>query len=242
MTELILSDITRMGPGHCIIGLERVGSAYRSVRPLPRFGNAWPKAFAHKRGERLQFSLSLGSLVQRPHVEDRPSTGAMTTVGAESEEVLVACLRQAELAETVKDLFGCNVHESPRGGAAVWIQPAEAIRSICGASFENVRFRIVGDRLRAALALPSGEALRSLPVVDREWNEFAEEVLRQTQGANQLQRVERFLNRTMQEKLLHSPVLFARIGLTRPDADGHCWLMLDSLFPEPQEEWLSDLQ
>jgi hypothetical protein len=33
---------------------------------------------------------------------------------------------------------------------------------------------------------------------------------------------------------------FARIGLARPNS-GRCWLMLDSLFPQPQESWLGGL-
>jgi hypothetical protein len=238
MTELILSDITRMGPGFCIIGLEQTAQGFRSVRPLPPVGFAWPITFRHQRGARLRFILSTPPNISRPHVEDRPSSGAIEAAGKESEEKLLACLRDAEIAEKIQDLFGCAMHPSPFGGPAVWVTPEEAVRSICGIPIENLRFKLYPDRARIALTLGSGETLRGLPVVDRYWNEFLEEALGRTQGANRLQRVEQFANRIVRERVLKNSSLFARVGLPRADDEGRCWLMLDSLVPEPQLAWL----
>jgi hypothetical protein len=40
---LILSDITEMGSGLCVIGIEQVGkNEFHSVRPMPPMGYAWP--------------------------------------------------------------------------------------------------------------------------------------------------------------------------------------------------------
>lgn len=121
------------------------------------------------------------------------------------------------------------------------MKPEEAPRSICGCDFQNLRFRLYPDRVRAGLVMVSGETLRSLPVVDRDWNEFIERAVKQIGGANRLQRVQRFLNGRILEKILSSPDRLARIGLARPGPDGACWLMLDSIFPLPQAGWLEDL-
>ncbi len=239
MTELILSEITLMRPGHCVIGLEQTPQGYRSVRPLPRAGNAWPSPFRHGRGERLRFQLTELPPV-RPHVEDRQSSGTIAATDRVSEEALVGFLRQAEIGNVLQELFGCNVRESPMGGDSACVEPGEAVRSICGCDFQNIRFRAFPDRLRVALSLSSGETLPDLPVVDRDWNEFYSNVLGQMRGANLLTRVKRFFNSYVEEKVLEGPNRFARIGLTRP-FEGCCWLMLDSLFPLPQTLWLDHL-
>ena len=52
MRDLILSDITVMGPGYCVIGLERVAQdAFRSVRPLPPRSYAWPSDISLRTGK-----------------------------------------------------------------------------------------------------------------------------------------------------------------------------------------------
>jgi len=58
-------------------------------------------------------------------------------------------------------------------------------------------------------------------------------------GANRLPRLERFLNSNFHYKIMSCPHHFIRLGLTRP-YNGLCWLMLDTLFPLPQKEWLED--
>ena len=238
MTELILSEITQMKWGHCVIGLERVGQGYCSIRPLPRFGNAWPSPFRHERGDRLQFYLS-ALPTERPHVEDRISSGTISAAGKVSKAELVNCLRQAEVAQELRELFGCEVHERRHRGN-VCTKPGQGIRSICGCHFLNIRLQRLSNELRAALTLPSGEALRDLPVVDRDWNEFIELAVNRIVGANQLQRLNRFFNFHLRDKLLNDPDRFARIGLSRPFKE-RCWLMLDSLFPLPRVAWLENL-
>ena len=64
------------------------------------------------------------------------------------------------------------------------------------------------------------------------------QLVKRIQRADPLPLAERFLNRTVAEKMLLSPQRFARIGLPRPRTDRQCWLMLDSLFPQPNEAWL----
>lgn len=57
---------------------------------------------------------------------------------------------------------------------------------------------------------------------------------------NRAARVERFLNSQFQYKIMSCPHHFVRIGLTRPYRE-FCWLMLDTLFPMPQADWLEEL-
>ncbi len=99
---------------------------------------------------------------------------------------------------------------------------------------QDVRFEVfVADeeaRLRCRLLLASGEALQSLPVVCRQWNWLLQRLL---EG----DRVREKLNGPIRERVVQSKCRLARIGLTRPKEE-RCWLMLDSLFPEPQESWL----
>lgn len=239
MTELILSEITRMQAGHCVIGLEKAGDRYRSIRPFPRVGHAWPKVFPHQRGDRLQFFLS-EVFPTKPHLEDRPSTGLRGNPGRLPEAELVQCLRKAEQADRLNDLFGCPVTlRRFRGNACV--EPGQGTRSICGCDFLNLQLRLVGTEARAKLILPSGETLHDLPLVDRDWNEFIEGARGGMTGANQAQRLNRFLASRVPAILSSDPKRFARIGLSRP-YEGGCWLMLDSLFPLPQQAWLEHLK
>jgi hypothetical protein len=239
MTELILSEITRMQAGHCVIGLEKAGDRYQSVRPFPRAGHAWPERFPYHRGDRLQFFLSAVSPTT-PHLEDRRSTGVRGSPGRLPEAELVQCLRKAEQADRLNDLFGCPVTlRRFRGNACV--EPGQGTRSICGCDFLNLQLRLVGTEARAKLVLPSGETLHDLPLVDRDWNEFIEGARSGMTGANQAQRLNRFLASRVPAILSSDPKRFARIGLSRP-YEGGCWLMLDSLFPLPQQVWLEHLK
>ncbi len=237
MTKLLISDITRMRRGFCVIGLEHKGYVLRSIRPLPPTGNAW-RRFPYKRGDVLQFLLSaLPTAV--PHVEDSASTGIMGKTSQLPEGDLVGYLRRAEVAENARGLFACHVHENVRG-SGIFVEPNLASRSICGCEVQNIRFQLFPEAIRATLLLPSGETLRDLPVVDRDWVGFIRRVSRKIAGANRLQRANRFLNGRMMERLFTDTNQFARIGLTRLHNNRH-WLMLDSLFPSPQITWLDGL-
>lgn len=242
MLELILSDITVMGPGYCVIGLERLASgAYRSIRPMPPWGFAWRDPFSWQRGDCVGFSFRPIS-VARPHVEDVRSSGLNGRGWALGQEELVNCLRKAEVSSDLEHLFGCSVKASTGGGRALWASPAEAARSICGCEYLNLRFRLFpepkGFNLRAEMTLASNERLSSLPVVDRAWRSFANQVFQRIQRSDALAFAERFLNTRIRQALSVSTQHFARIGLPRPRADQQCWLMLDSLFPQPAESWL----
>ncbi len=236
-TELLISEITLMGPGFCVLGLERGTQGFRSLRPIPRSSFSWP-TFAHKRGDRVAFDLSNIPAI-RPHFEDRRAENHRS-LGSLSELELLLCLKQAEVAGSVKDLFGCPVRPSSRGGDAVYVCPNEAKRSICGCAITAVTFSFrFFPRIRVALGLTSGETLY-LPLVDTEWTNFALEIARGVRSSQHDQlRAQHFFDYFVQEEIASSELRFARIGLSRPDRDGFCWLMLDSLFPLPQKRWLS---
>ena len=239
MTRLLISEITLMAPGFCVIGVERQGETFRSIRPLPPHGNAWMH-FPHKRGDVLEFNLQV-TILARPHVEDRKSSGVPARRAEVSETELVGYLRRAEVASDPDGLFGCGMRPSAQGGNSVWAHPSEAQRSICGLSFDKLRFRLFPESIRVALSCSSGESLRSLPLVDRDWREFLRQASERLTGANRGQRMEKFLNGALLDRILVSPDHFARIGITRVDENGCCWLMLDSLFPGPTKEWLEEL-
>jgi hypothetical protein len=117
--------------------------------------------------------------------------------------------------------------------------PSEPKRSICGSETQNLRLELCGNELRATLALSSGELLRDLPVVDRDWRDFIDAALAESRGANRVARLERFLNSQFHYRILSCPHHFIRLGLTRPYHD-LCWLMLDTLFPLPRPEWFEE--
>ncbi len=240
--ELLLSDITLMGAGYCVLGLAPAGAdCYVSLRPLPPWGFAWRDPFAYERGDWVRAELATAAGA-RPHVEDRPSLGLQDTSRSVSQQFLVECLRRAETSRDLEGLFECEVRPSPTGGRSVWVSSEEAQRSVCGCQFQNLRFRLYpegeGVTIRVQIGLPSGEALQSLPLVDRDWNQLVEELI----TAKDLNTVQELLNGTVREQILTSPDRHARIGLPRPNKDGMCWLMLDSLFPQPRPEWRADLR
>lgn len=236
MTKLLITEITRMGPAFCVIGLQRDQENFRSIRPVSTSVSGWLH-FPYQRGEVLECSLTPFSSAP-PHVEDRVSTRDFRKSAAVAESDVVGYLRKAECADSLGDLFGCSIRENKQGSGA-YALPADARRSICGSDTENLRIELCGNEFRATLALTSGEVLRDLPLVDRDWLDFLDAALAQNRGANRAARLERFLNSQFQYKIMSCPHHFVRIGLTRPYRDV-CWLMLDTLFPLPRAEWLEE--
>lgn len=239
MAEVIISDITIMRDGYCVIALEQVApGSFRSVRPMPLWGFAWRAPFPHQRGDHVECDLRPHKEARPPHTEDL-ERGELSATGRKiGEPELIRCLRQAEFAENLHSLFGANLQTS--GGGNAWVVPGEARRSICACRYRHIWFQLFqnadGLRLRARLGLFSGESLRSLPVVDREWQRFIETAFGPRIPADQLKQSEASFNRAVYPRLRGMHAL-ARIGLARESA-GRCWLMLDSLFPQPQEAWL----
>ncbi|HET8921636.1 MAG TPA: hypothetical protein VFN26_01425 [Candidatus Acidoferrum sp.] len=154
------------------------------------------------------------------------------------EAEIVTYLRKAEVSPCLHDLFGCAVYEN-KNGSGLYANPGEAQRLICGCETQNLRLELCANEIRATLALSSGEVLRDLPFVDRDWRGFIDNALAPTRGANLVARLERFLNSQLHYKIMSCPHHFIRLGLTRPFHD-FCWLMLDTLFPLPQPEWLEE--
>lgn len=230
-----------MGPGYCVIGLERASSnTFRSVRPVPRGQRRWPDPFEYNRGDCV-FSQLAELYAPPPHIEDRQSQGFSTANRFLSEAQLVESLRQAEVASSIENLFQCQLEsDTPRGN--FWVKPNLAVRSICGCNYSDIKFSVYLNpgrpSLRAKLSLPSSEVFFSLPIVDRDWNRFHKRLYRHLKGTQPGTMTERYLNEAIVEKLLHSSQGFARIGLAREYPSGKCWLMLDSLFPQPKEAWL----
>ncbi len=152
-----------MRRGCCVIGLELNKDRFRSLRPIPRHSTAWDK-FQYGRADRVAFDLS-ATRVTPPHIEDRLAASEKK-LGSSSEAELVKCLKQAEMATSVKGLFGCDVHSSPHGGDAVYVDPKDGKRSICGCEVAAVsfsfRFYPKQKRIRAALALKSLRKLAEL--------------------------------------------------------------------------------
>jgi hypothetical protein len=236
MTKLLITEITRMGPAFCVIGLQRVKDKIRSVRPVTTTANSWLH-FPYQRGDVLQCDFAPFSGA-KPHVEDRVSTHGFQKEAAVPEPEIVTFLRKAEIADSLPDLFGCALHEN-RKGSGLYAMPLEPKRSICGTETKNLRLDLCANELRATLVLSSGEVLRDLPVVDRDWRDFIEAALAEGRGANRVARLERFLNSQFHYKVLSCPHHFIRLGLTRPYHD-LCWLMLDTLFPLPKHEWIEE--
>jgi hypothetical protein len=236
MTKLLITEITRMGPAFCVIGLQREKDTIRSIRPVSASANSWMH-FPYHRGDVLHCDLApfWGA---KPHIEDRVSTRGFRKDSAVPEPELVHFLRKAEIADSLPDLFGCVLHEN-RQGSGLYAKPRDPNRSICGAETHNLRLELCGNELRATLALSSGEVLRDLPVVDHDWRTFIEAALAEDRGANRVARLERFFNSQFHYKILSCPHHFIRLGLTRPYHD-LCWLMLDTLFPLPKQEWLEE--
>jgi len=244
MRELILSDITEMGAGLCVIGIEpATENLFRSVRPIPPQGFGWDRSFPHQRGSAVCFE-SRPTSGSPPHTEDQNTHGLQASGTRLSEFELVDRLQRAEVSTDLEGLFACELRADSSGGNA-WVDPGEASRSICGCLYRNVRFLVFQDpnrvTLRARLVLTSGETLNSLPVVDREWRCFMDEVMQRLAKSGGRFDLDRYLNRFIRHKLLQSLHAFARVGLTRPEQGNKCWLMLDSLFPQPDVSWLDIL-
>jgi len=229
-----------MRRGFCVIGLERNKDHLGSLRPIPRSSYAWNK-FQYGRADKVAFELS-SMPVTLPHIEDRLATNGRK-LGSVTEVELVKCLKQAEVAASTKGLFGCDVHPSPRGGEAVYVNPEHGKRSICGCEVEDISFsfRFYPPKIRVALGMKSGESLESLPVVDAAWVGFAKLIASQLKNqTNFRSQLEDFFASLVRAQILSSAICFARIGLARPDREGVCWLMLDSLFPLPKDAWLKE--
>jgi len=227
-----------MNDGFCVIGLERSGGEhFQSLRPLPRHGYAW-RRFPYRRADKVAFELR-AALAVPPHIEDR-GTANDRKVGFVCESELVGSLRQAEVAPSVKDMFGCEVHVSRRGGDAVYVLPAEATQSICGCEIASIRFTFhFYPKIRATVVLRSGERLQSLPLVDADWSEFIGVLAEQVDDQVRMRsRLEELFKSVVYPQIQASPLRFVRVGLSRPDREGLCWFMLDSLFPLPKKSWL----
>ncbi len=237
MTELLVSEITRMNDGFCVIGVERASTQFRSVRPLPRRRYAWVN-FPYQRGDRVAFDFSTAFTIP-PHTEDRNAANDRK-LGFVTESELVESLKQAEMAISISDLFGCAAHVSKYGGDSVYALPGEAKRSICGCEIASVHFCFhFYPRIRVAIKLKSGESLPSVPLVDADWTKFIELLADEFEGkANIRTRLERLFNSVVQPQIDGADSKFVRIGLSRPSRDGLCWFMLDSFFPLPNEAWL----
>jgi hypothetical protein len=161
------------------------------------------------------------------------------------EDELVDLLQHAEMAETSQGLFGCGLYADQLGGNA-WVPPDQASRSICGLNYANMRFRVYIDagkvKLVAMVAMDSGEVLHSLPVVDWTWRQFVTELVRRFTRLPPRKELDALFNRSIRVRVMDGDVHFVRIGLPRPKMDENkCWLMLDSLFPQPDLNWLDDL-
>jgi hypothetical protein len=205
MTELILSDITVMGPGYCVLGLERVSAqTFRSIRPMPPWGFAWREPFPFRRGDCADVRLQPTG-VAAPHFEDRGSDGLRGTGRIISEELLVQYLKQAEASRNLEGLFGCPVQAGSHGGRALWVDPSVARRSICGCEYENLRLRLFpeseGYTLRAEMLACSSQRIQSIPIVDRDWRRFVDGLVKRVRRDAPLPLVERFMNRTILPKI-----------------------------------------
>jgi len=204
MRELILSDITAMGPGLCVIGIEAATEdLYRSVRPIPPTGHAWDTTFPYRRGHGVQFA-SRPTSASPPHTEDQNTFGVVASGKCLSEIELVSTLQRAEVSTQLEELFGCELRVDTNGGNA-WVDPTQACRSICGCLYRNLRFQVFRDpgrlTLRARLVLLSGETLYSLPIVDREWRRFMAGVMERLAKTGGRFDLDRFLNRVIRNNL-----------------------------------------
>src|SRR6266478_3625556 len=93
LTKLLITEITRMGPAFCVIGLQRENEKIHSIRPVPSSANGWMH-FPHQRGDILEFSLTPFPGA-KPHIEDRVSTRAFQKSSALTEAEIVPFLRRA---------------------------------------------------------------------------------------------------------------------------------------------------
>lgn len=245
MRELILSDITEMGLGLCVVGIERIGkNSFRSVRPIPPTGYAWPLPFHCKRGSFVRFEPAATSAIP-PHIEDQNTHGLTPRGESLVEDELVDLLQHAETSENSEGFFECELRTDKPGGNA-WVPPDSARRSICGCWHTNMRFRVFVDpgrvKLVVRLALTSGEVLHSLPIVDWAWRQFLGELISRLSKPPARNELEALFNGSIRARVMGSPTRWVRIGLPRPKQnENKCWLMLDSFFPQPDVAWLGGL-
>lgn len=235
MTELLISDITRMQPGYCVIGIERTSAGFRSVRPIPVRSKRW-FALPFRRADKVAFDPSFTPR-ERPHFEDQIGANHRK-LGSVAENELIQCLKKAEIGGSLRELFGCHPRLSWAGSQAAYVKTEEAKRSICGCVFKSIRFsfEFYPPKVRVALALESGETLANLPLVDSDWNNFIDQFARKRRNdPGSRPDIAEYFEKFVEEKIISSPSRFARIGLARPFRGRRCWLMLDSLFPLP---WL----
>src|SRR5271154_5480986 len=142
MTKLLITEITRMGPAFCVIGLQREKDKIRSVRPVTATANSWLH-FPFQRGDVLQCDLAPFSGA-KPHVEDRVSTRGFQKESAVPEQEVVTYLRKAEIAGTLPELFGCVLHEN-KTGSGLFAMPHEANRSVCGRQTRTLRLELCAN-------------------------------------------------------------------------------------------------
>jgi len=116
MIKLLITEITRMGPAFCVIGLQRENEKIQSIRPVPSFANGWTH-FPHQRGDILECALTPFPGA-KPHVEDRVSTRGFKFITAVPEAETVVYLRKSELARSLPDLFDCRIHENKKAAAS----------------------------------------------------------------------------------------------------------------------------
>src|SRR5215470_6420678 len=159
MIKLLITEITRMGPAFCVIGLQRDDQKIQSIRPIRSPGPGWTY-FPHHRGDVLKLSLAPFPGAS-PHVEDRVATGNFLKCASVAEPEVSAYLAKAERSDSLPGLFECALHEN-RHGSGSYALPREARRSVCGCYTQNLRLELCGNELRASLVLSSGELLRDL--------------------------------------------------------------------------------
>ena len=250
--DLLISDITLMGDRFCVIGLAPVPNGFVSIRPIPHSSYGW-NGFVHGRGDVVRFAgHDNSSAPTPPHGEDWQTTQfrcpAADRIKTVSEGALVKSLKRAEVADELRNFFGA-LPKTTRGGSA-YIAPASAARSIAGCAFGSVSLDVFhfNTKIRVAVALSSGESLRSLPLVDSAWRDFIQLAGKKNEALRKpAKRLQEFINSVVVSDANVGAQRFIRLGLSRPfsnvgdTAEPVCWVMVDSIFPQPKREWLAEL-
>src|ERR1700674_2269778 len=99
MTKLLITEITRMGPAFCVIGLQREDEKIQSIRPMPSSGHSWLN-FPHQRGDILECALT-PLPGPSPHIEDRVSTRGFQKSAAMIAPEIAKRLRKAEVLRSL---------------------------------------------------------------------------------------------------------------------------------------------
>src|SRR5258708_24597819 len=108
MPKLLITEITRMGPAFCVIGLQRENEKIQSIRPVPASANSWLH-FPHQRGDILECALTPFPAM-KPHIEDRTATQAFQKSSSVAEAETVSYLPKAKLPNSLLDLFPCPIY------------------------------------------------------------------------------------------------------------------------------------